>query len=110
MTIPRNAEAFRGIFYVWDCGGTLVGADPLIGLPVFPMTRVDVGIDPYEFFRGFRKNRGIVTGGNPRRGRTSVSDTLRWQVGKHWDYGLPHQCEHWFAMTTSISVRTGLRG
>ena len=71
---------------------------------------VDVGIDPYEFFRGFRKNRGIVTGGNPRRGRTSVSDTLRWQVGKHWDYGLPHQCEHWFAMTTSISVRTGLRG
>ena len=28
----------------------------------------DEGIDPYEFFRGFRKNRGIVTGGNPRRG------------------------------------------
>ena len=50
MTIPRNAEAFRGIFYVWDCGGTLVGADPLIGLSVFPMTRVDVGIDPYELF------------------------------------------------------------
>lgn len=58
MTIPRNAEAFRGIFYVWDCGGTLVGADPLIGLSVFPMTRVDVGIDPYKFFRGFRKNQG----------------------------------------------------
>ena len=36
----------------------------------FPSLRwvwVDVGIDPYEFFRGFRKNRGIVTGGNPRR-------------------------------------------
>lgn len=29
---------------------------------------VDVGIDPYEFFQGFRKNRGIVTGGNPGRG------------------------------------------
>ena len=28
---------------------------------------VDVGIDPYKFFQGFRKNRGIVTGGNPRR-------------------------------------------
>ena len=54
-------------FCAWDCGGTLVEADPLIGLSVFPMTRVDVGIDPYEFFRGFRKNRGIVTGGNPRR-------------------------------------------
>ena len=80
MKIPRNAEAFRGIFYVWDCGGTLVGADPLIGLPVFPMTRVDVGIDPYEFFRGSRKNRGIVTGGNPRRGA--------------------HQCERHFAMAS----------
>ena len=74
MTIPRNAEAFRGIFYVWDCGGTLVGADPRIGLPVFPMTRVDVGIDPYEFFSGLSGETGIVTGGNPRRGRTSVSD------------------------------------
>ena len=45
-------------FCAWDCGGTLVGADPLIGLSVFPMTRVDVGIDPYEFFRGFQKSRG----------------------------------------------------
>ena len=35
---------------------------------------VDVGIDPYKFFQGFRKNRGIVTGGTPRRE--------------------PHQCEH----------------
>ena len=59
MTIPRNARAFRGIFYVWDCGGTLVGADPLIGLSIFPMTRVDVGIDPYEFFRGSREKRGL---------------------------------------------------
>ena len=36
------------------------------------------------------KEKRIVTGGNPWKG--------------------PHQCEHWFAMTTSISVRTGLRG
>ena len=31
----------------------------------------DEGIDPYKFFQGFRKNRGIVTGGNPRRGAVS---------------------------------------
>ena len=43
---------------------------------------VDVGIDPYEFFRGFRKNRGIVTGENPRRGA--------------------HQCAHWYAMTCAV--------
>ena len=49
---------------------------------------VDVGIDPYEFFSGLSGETGIVTGGNPRRGRTSASDTLRWQVSKHWDYGL----------------------
>ena len=70
-----------------------MGADPLIGLSVFPMTRVDVGIDPYEFFSGLSGETGIVTGGNPGGGHTSVNYTLRWQVGKHWDYGLPHQCE-----------------
>lgn len=41
---------------------------------------VDVGIDPYELFRGSRENRGIVTGGNPRRGA--------------------HQCELHFAMAS----------
>ena len=80
MTIPRNAEAFRGIFYVWDCGGTLVGADPLIGLSVFPMTRVDVGIDPYEFFSGLSEEPGDCDRRESPEGA--------------------HQCERHFAMAS----------
>ena len=57
----------------------------------------DEGIDPYEFFRGFRKNRGIVTGGNPRRGRTSAFSMVLGYLkgivtgGNSWKG--PHQCE-----------------
>ena len=33
-----------------------------------PSSRDDEGIVPYKFYYGFRKYRGIVTGGNPWKG------------------------------------------
>ena len=57
----------------------------------------DEGIGPYEFFQGFRENRGIVTGGNPRRGHTSAFSMVLGRLkgivtgGNPWKG--PHQCE-----------------
>ena len=81
-------------------------ASPQTGVAIrFPLAppKGELAAKPTE-----RANRNLSAPSGQTLIRLALAGDARatFPVGEGFEDGLPHQCEHWFAMTTSITVPT----